>query len=157
MTTASRVITFLENIDSQYEESIMDYNQGGKTESLKVLVKQQLANPLDFDVYLPDPFVPSDTTALFMPFFRVCLDVAANTTATAIINMVNHSFQVLECMEIDNKLLLVCMAHEGPYAETVADIIINILEVLSPFVMQFFSKRGLEPLSLAFILTNLEH
>ncbi|MNP55207.1 hypothetical protein D3C76_1498280 [compost metagenome] len=92
-----------------------------------------------------------------MPLFRVCLDISANTTATAIINTVNQSFQVLDCMEIDNQLTLVCMAHEGPYAETVADIIINIHEILSPHVMQFFNKRGLEPLSLAFILTNTEH
>ncbi|WP_211748744.1 hypothetical protein [Paenibacillus sp. Marseille-Q4541] len=142
---------------SEYKESIMDYIQEGKTESLKALVKEQLPHPLDFEINLPDPFVPSESTALFMPFFHVSLDVGPDTTATAIIHNVTQGYQVLECKEVDGRLTLLCMSHEGPYAETVSDIIGNIRELLSPYVMQFFNKNSLKPLSLAFILTDLEH
>ncbi|MGX4583033.1 hypothetical protein [Paenibacillus chitinolyticus] len=139
------------------EKMIMSYILEGKTELLKSLVREQLSGPLGFDVQLPDPFIPSDSTVLFMPFFRVCLNIVPDTTATQIIHSVNQKFQVLECSEKNGFLTLVCMAHEGPYAESVSGIVTNIREYLSPHVLQFFNKNALEPASVTFILTDTEY
>lgn len=139
------------------DKTIMSYILEGNAELLKSLVREQLSEPLGFDLQLAEPFHPSDSTVLFMPFFRVCINVPPNKTATEIISRVNSKFQVLDCSEMNDCLTLLCMAHEGPYAETISDIIINIHELLSPHVMQFFNTIGLEPISVSFILTDTEH
>ncbi|MBE0338700.1 hypothetical protein [Paenibacillus sp. 23TSA30-6] len=140
----------------EVEKTILDYILEGKMEWLKSQVRKQLEQPLEFDVELSEPFTPSDSTALFMPFARAELAIPSDTTATAIINLVNQKFEVLECSEQDGCLTLLCMSPEGPYAETIAHIIINIRELLCPPFMHFFNNHDLELRSLSFILTETE-
>ena len=142
---------------SEDEITIMRYILEGKTKLLESLVRNQLNKPLDFRVQLPDPFIPSDSTALFMPFFSVCLKIASDTTATSIIHLVSQKFELLECYETNGNLKLVCRTHEGPFAENVSDIVTNIRELLGPHVMQHFSEHNLELESVSFILTETEY
>ena len=141
---------------SDMKLSIMDYIKDGKTERLKAQVNGQLPQQLKFDVDLPESFSSTDSIALFMPFVRVELDKPVHMTATETINLINQAFQVLECSEQDGHLTLLCMSPEGPYAETVTQIITNINELLCHPFTHFFNKQALEWQSLTFILTCIE-
>ncbi|MNW49703.1 hypothetical protein D3C74_271330 [compost metagenome] len=152
-------ITGISNLvipNSENEVSIMDCIEDGKTEWLKAQVNGQLPQPLKFDIQLSEPYIPSDSTTLFMPFVRAELHIPTHMTATEMINLVNQAFQILECSEQGGQLTLLCMSPEGPYAETTTDIVTNIRELLCPLFIQFFSEHNLEWQNLTFILTNTE-
>lgn len=118
------------------EKSIMEYIQDGKTEWLESQVREQLTRSLGFDIQVPQPFIPSDSAALFMPFAKVALAIPPTVSASETIYLFNQTFQVLEWAEQDGYLTLLCMSPEGPYARTVTDVVTNIFSSSSSWLIR---------------------
>jgi len=143
--------------DSNGEKTIMGYLRDGGAELLKAAVNSRLSGHLGFDIDLPDMFEPTGHTVFFMPFFKACLRIRPDQSAETIKGLVNRHFDVLESKAFNDHLYLECRAQEGPYAESVSDILQNINGILSPYVMRVLGELGLEVLSVLFILTDTEH
>ncbi|WP_145414886.1 hypothetical protein [Paenibacillus xylanexedens] len=135
---------------------LMDYILNRKTAWLESEIMKKLSPSLGFSIQVPEPFIPSDSAALFMPFAKVVLAIPANVSATETINLFNQKFQVLEYSEQDGYLTLLCMSPEGPYAATLTHVVANIRELLCPPFMHFFNKHDLKWQKLTFILTDTE-
>ncbi|WP_458124745.1 hypothetical protein [Paenibacillus sp. Z3-2] len=147
----------LPSYDPKGKKTIMGYIREDNLEKLKAVVKSQLPTPLGFDINLPDKFEASIHTVFFMPTFRISLNVQLGQSAGEIIQLVSQHIDVLESMVFDGRIYLECMSSEGPFANTVSDIVINIQEILNPYVIRVLDELSLEVLSILFILTNTEY
>lgn len=149
--------SILPSYEPDGEKTVMGYfREDNDLENLKAAVKNQLPTPLGFDINLPDMFEASAHTCFFMPTFRVGLKVQSGQSASEIIKSVKTHFDVLESMVFDGHIYLECMSAEGPYANTVSDIVKNIEGILSPFVIPVLRNLSLDVFSVQFILTYTE-
>lgn len=148
----------LASYQSDGEKTIMGYfREDNDLENLKAAVQSQLPAPIGFDINLPDNFEASTRTIFFMPTFRINLNIPAGQSAGKILQLVNQHFDVLQTTVFGGHIYLECKSSEGPFANTVSDIVANIQEILSPFVIPVLHDLSLDVLSVQFILTYTEY
>ncbi|MDO3409706.1 hypothetical protein QWJ34_08010 [Saccharibacillus sp. CPCC 101409] len=144
-------------LENEEEPCVMDYILTGKRALLQDIVDKQLPDSLGFDICIPEPFVPTDSTCLFLPFFEARIKLVEDMSAVSVINTITRTYELIDCKaEAENTLVVSCRCNEGPYTFTVDDIVRNILHNLGPKLTAFFEKEELRLEKLFFTMTTME-
>lgn len=134
------------------DRPIIDYIRHGEHKLLEVIVRSQLDPSLDFKITengLASSANISTDTQFIMPYFSVLLKQSDNSI-NEVLAIVSQKFDVFVRQYANGgQLVLECRAPEGPYAETISEIISNI-EMLKPYILESFLELGLELESLQF-------
>ncbi|EFM09537.1 hypothetical protein PaecuDRAFT_3584 [Paenibacillus curdlanolyticus YK9] len=133
---------------------IPDFLQDHTLEDLENAVQCQLQPPYQFKVsgFCEDLMISARKSEYFMPHFKVYLDLDEATTLHKIVKLVEPKFTIVEANEVNGKACIECIAHEGPFAETIGDIITNIHNILGPHLLNAFYTLGFNNFQLHFSL-----
>jgi hypothetical protein len=144
---------------SMEDTRISDFIQRNSINALENMIQNRLQPPFEFKNQVYSGVKMNSTTDFectryFIPFFNAILNISENNSLQQIVKLVAKKVEVLDATEVDGKACIKCIAHEGPFAETLGQIIHNIHDLLGPFLLETFKELGLENVRLQFLLNE---
>ncbi|SFM25300.1 hypothetical protein SAMN03159341_12260 [Paenibacillus sp. 1_12] len=134
--------------------TIWDYVQSGKIQDLENDVRNQLPQPFDFEARIYN--LPKiNVLAYFMPCFKVFYKFDENSSLENIISLISPEFEVVDATVLNGEACIECIAHEGPYAETIPQILHNIEYYLSPYILRTLVELKLDFVRLQFLIDEM--